>query len=144
MISEDKRFLTSLADLEGVEPHQPRSEPEGASSSLITRCNNLYRTPLADLSVDDIRLLVNQNIGTRFLVPLALKHLRENPLVQGDHYPGDLLAAVMRLDAEFWAQNQDAYWEIREIASGLLPIFEALEADIQQFNKKTEVSSSKN
>jgi hypothetical protein len=61
--------------------------------------------PLAELSVEDLRLLIAQRIGLRFVVPLALDRLAVDPLVSGDFYPGDLLTAVLRVAPEFWEVN---------------------------------------
>ena len=61
--------------------------------------------PLTELSVEDLRLLIAQRIGLRFVVPLALERLAVDPLVGGDFYPGDLLTVVLRVAPEFWQVN---------------------------------------
>jgi hypothetical protein len=51
--------------------------------------------------------MVGQRIGLPHLVPLALQRLRDNPLANRDFFPGDLLANVLRIDAEFWCEHPD-------------------------------------
>jgi hypothetical protein len=42
--------------------------------------------------------------------------LADDPLVDGDMYPGDLLVAVLRLPPEYWAAHRDQAAELRRIA----------------------------
>jgi hypothetical protein len=60
--------------------------------------------------------LIGQNIGLPFLVPFAIEHLQENPLTEGDFFPGDLLCVVLRVKAEFWASHWDAHEKVEVIA----------------------------
>jgi hypothetical protein len=79
--------------------------PMGFDSHLITRISKLRKVPLNELEVEDLRIMIGQNVGLRFLVPLALERLKENILVEGDHYPGDLLVAVASIENEFWKEH---------------------------------------
>ncbi len=136
MTSHDRDTLRSLAEMEGNESLEPLSPPEGAKSSVSTGCEALFQKPIADLSIEDIRLLLSQDIGIRFLIPLAIEHLRNNAFAQCAYYPGDLLSAVMRIPPEFWAKHEETYWEVSEIASGLLPTLKKLEEEIQKFQER--------
>jgi len=62
----------------------------------------LRRLPLNQYRIEDLRLMIGQQIGAAFLVPLALDHLELDPLAKGDFYPGDLVVAVTRLPDAFW------------------------------------------
>jgi hypothetical protein len=56
-----------------------------------------------------------QQIGTVWLVPIALARLLDEPLA-GDLYPGDLLNAVLRTDSKYWETHPDdraSLWAIR-------------------------------
>ncbi|MFD4208614.1 contact-dependent growth inhibition system immunity protein [Micromonospora tulbaghiae] len=72
-------------------------DPGPEATSLVRRCAELRRKPLAEFTVEDLRVMIGQEIGVPALLPLALQVLRRDPLVEGDYYPGDLLANVLRL-----------------------------------------------
>ena len=69
--------------------------PETAPTPMVARCMRLQKTPLHALSDADIRLLVGQGIGLKYLVQKALARLDVEPLLQTDYYPGDLLSALL-------------------------------------------------
>src|SRR6185437_16227421 len=89
------------------------------SSALATTCLALYEKPLKDFTVEDLRVMIGQNIGLEFLIPLAVELLRENPFVKGDYYPGDLLSVTMQVEPGFWQTHEDLYWNVAEIVAGL-------------------------
>jgi hypothetical protein len=76
------------------------------SSALATTCRNLYEKPLKDFTVDDFRVMIGQGIGLEFLIPSAVELLQENPFVQGDYYPGDLLSVVIQVEPSFKVMMQ--------------------------------------
>lgn len=77
-------------------------DPGSGGSALIERCLELRRKPISRFSVEDLRLMIGQDIGTLFLVSPALDMLELNPFAEGDLYPGDLLTCLLRLPADFW------------------------------------------
>jgi hypothetical protein len=85
-------------------------------SYLVSTIHRLRRVPLRQFSVEDLRIMIGQNIGLQYLVPLALERLRRDPLAQGDFYPGDLLKIVLDADAEFWQNHPEWHKEVEEIA----------------------------
>ena len=46
--------------------------------------------------------MLGQRIGVPILLPLAAAVLVDDPLAEGDYFPGDLLHSVVRLPAEDW------------------------------------------
>ena len=48
--------------------------------------------------------MIGQNIGLRYLIPMALDRLTRNLFVSGDFYRGDLLGVVLRAERAFWLQ----------------------------------------
>jgi hypothetical protein len=91
----------SLEDLEG----DRWGDPPAGSSRLVRVVHQLRRKPIAELTIEDLRVLVGQQVSLHRLVPLAIDRLREDPLVAGDLYEGDLLAAVLRVDSDFWKRH---------------------------------------
>lgn len=104
------------------------------SSPLATNCLTLYEKPLKDFTVENLRVMIGQSIGLEFLIPLAVKLLQENPFVEGDYDPGDLLSVVMLVDPGFWQTHQDFYWSVSEIVAGLPSLMSDLVEAIRRFD----------
>ena len=49
---------------------------------------------------EQIRLLMGQNIGIKFLLPLALNILEKNPLIESDY--GFFLSDIMNININYW------------------------------------------
>jgi len=81
-------------------------------SHLITTCHKLRRKTLDEFSIEDLRIMIGQNIGLKFLIPLALEELNKNILAEGDYYEGDLLQAVLNSETEFWQTNKTILVEL--------------------------------
>jgi hypothetical protein len=85
----------------------------------MRRCHALRSKPIDEFTIEDLRLMIQQQIGLRYLVPIALQHLRKDPLAEGDFYPGDLLAAILRVAGDFWQQKPDLNRELRNVIVAL-------------------------
>ena len=109
---ESKRTLDTV-DPPAWGPAPPDATP------LIKRCHELRTKPLRDFTVEDLRIMIGQQVALNRLVPLALDRLRPDPLMEGDYYPGDLLASVLRVDAAFWERSPDLTVELRKLAEDL-------------------------
>lgn len=79
----------------------------GYPSHLVTECHRLRRVPLQEFGPEDLRIMIGQQIGLEYLVPLALEQLTANPWISGDCYEGDLLASVLRLPYSYWQQHPE-------------------------------------
>jgi CDI immunity proteins len=110
-------------------------------SYLVSTCHRLRRTPVTDFSVEDLRIMIGQDIGLRFLIPVALEVLERDPLAQGDMYPGDLLANVLRVGPEFWTQCPEHRTRLEVLLAGVeLPVM--LNEQVAQFREKSVVPSA--
>lgn len=78
-------------------------------SFLVKRAHELRKKVLSDFTVEDLRLMIGQQIGLYYLVPLAIEVLTVNPFAEGDFYEGDLLQNLLKIDAGFWNNNKQ-YW----------------------------------
>ena len=85
----------------------------------MRRYHALRSKPIDEFTIEDLRLMIQQQIGLRYLVPIALQHLRKDPLAEGDFYPGDLLAAILRVAGDFWQQKPDLSRELRNVIVAL-------------------------
>lgn len=97
-------------------------------SPLIGREKELTRKPLRDFTAENLRFMIQQRYGWRFLIPMAIDILADNPFASGDYYDGDLLKAVVSVSENFWKDNQKLWFEVEEI------IFES-ELTLQTFQQ---------
>ena len=112
----------SLQELDGQDWGKPTY-----NSHLVTECHRLRRVPLCQFTVEDLRIMIGQHISLEYLMPLALEHLRSDPLAEGDHYSGDLLSAVLRAGRDVWQQHPDWRDEVAGIAQRTSRFFEGNE-----------------
>ncbi|MGW7585914.1 contact-dependent growth inhibition system immunity protein [Kitasatospora sp. NPDC054768] len=109
------------------------SAPSGGETRMMATVRKLRRKPIGGLTVEDMRLLIRQDVGLAYLLPLAVEVLRVDPLAEGDIYEGDLLAAVLTRSAEDWSEFPDLGREVRMIASKLANVPPALKREIEGF-----------
>jgi hypothetical protein len=107
----------SLSELEGSTWGEPEFD-----SHVVSDCHRLRMVPLRALTVENLRLLIGQEIGLEYLVPLAIEHLSANPFVEGNHYPGDLLASVVGTSRTFWKTHGDLRFRVRSIVSNAVSL----------------------
>lgn len=100
--------------LEHLEKKSWGSEAD-APTFLVKRCLQLAKIPLNEFTVEDLRIMIGQNFGLVYLVPLALEKLSENILAEGDYYPGDLLKSVASVDEDFWTVKKHLLKELKEL-----------------------------
>lgn len=94
-------------------------EPE-FNSHLVRTCHRLRKVRLSDLEVEDLRILLSQGIGLHYILPKAIHLLQEEPLAEGDFYPGDLLRAVLSLPMEHLRQERHWMPLLTEICAAAL------------------------
>lgn len=137
----DERTKT-LTELEGENWGPPIHQ-----SSLVETVHRLRQTPIGDFTIEDLRITIGQQVGTPWLVPIAIEHLVVDPLCEGDLYPGDLLNSVLRVDLSYWSRNPEARREIALVAQEALKrldksdeadvVREAIRDALAQFDRET-------
>ena len=110
-MKEIKNLEKSLATLLKIK-NLPNNEDE---SYLISTCNKLMSKPLKDYNVENLRIMIGQDIGLQFLIPIAIEILNKNILAEGDYYEGDLLKSVLTSDEEYWKSNYENWISIINI-----------------------------
>lgn len=100
-------------------------EPE-FQSHLVTTCHRLRKKPIDDFTVEDLRIMVGQNIGVKYLLPLALDILETKPLVEGNFYQGDLLKAVIELPYQYWSDDPESFARMHQIGLEALKLLRGL------------------
>lgn len=99
----------TLDELEGVVWGLPTYD-----SYLVKTCHRLRAKPIGEFDVEDLRIMIGQNIGLPYLLPLALERLEANVWAAGHMFPGDLLKMTARADFP-WATRVDLRDRIRTI-----------------------------
>ena len=75
-------------------------------SSLVTTCNALRKKQLCNFSTGDLRIMIGQEIGLKYLIPLAFERLSEDLFAEGNYFEGDLLKNVLEINPEFWSDHE--------------------------------------
>ncbi len=75
--------------------------------------------------------MIGQDIGSMFLVPLALEKLTIDPLCEGNLYPGDLLCSLLRLPKDFWNLHSDLRSQLEAVLSKLSQVDESTGEELE-------------
>jgi hypothetical protein len=122
----------TLQELEGEDWGEPEFE-----SHVVTNAYRLHRVPLREFTVEDLRFMIGQQFGLRYLIPIALEHLRADPFAGGDCCEGDLLAAVLRADSRFWIASPALRAEAAQIVQQALSLLPTLDETDRQTAEKS-------
>jgi hypothetical protein len=96
---------------------------------LVDKVHRLRTIQIEKLEPKDVRLLIGQNVGLRFLIPVALDILSDDIFIDTDFYNGDLLQNVLQVDKNFWNENK----ELKDTLDGLLDSYS--DEDKEKFRK---------
>lgn len=118
----------SLEELEGIP-----FEVTDFQSSLTLKCQGLRSKKLKDFTIEELRVMIGQSISLNYLIPLALETLAQNPFIGGDFYKGDLLEQILRIDKDFWNQNETLLYELTEIIISVKSTIESLSPLIKDY-----------
>ncbi|GAA3619970.1 hypothetical protein GCM10022267_02650 [Lentzea roselyniae] len=81
--------------------------PDSSSTQLYRDLCELRDLPVRELTPTSLYLLVTHQVGLDVTALLALEHVESDPLRSFALYPGDLLAALLRVDHSFWADHPE-------------------------------------
>jgi hypothetical protein len=98
-------------------------------SGVSDRARLLRTRELADLSLGDVAFCLRQGIAIPHVSPLAISALAEQPFVEAELYPGDLLAAILHAAARYGVSNTEAF-ELSEICTIALSGAETIQNDV--------------
>lgn len=120
----------TLEQLDGLVWNEPDYD-----SHLVRTCHQLRKKPLRAFTIEDLRIMIGQDINLEFLIPIALKQLRQNILAEGDLYEGDLLNNVLASEEEYW-KNHRTNWQT------LCEIFENNLTRLKKFETTREIRNN--
>lgn len=76
-------------------------------SNVVVDSYRLRKVPLKDLTPENLRLMLSQSIGIKYLVPVALEMLENNFFVETDFGTGYLLRSLIMIDIAYWYDNRE-------------------------------------
>ncbi|MGV9299575.1 contact-dependent growth inhibition system immunity protein [Amycolatopsis sp. NPDC003676] len=113
-----RRADRSAQSLQQIE-NSDWGDPPADATRLIETVHRLRRKPIGLLTAEDLRLLLGQNVGAPILVPRALALLEQDPLAEGDLFPGDLLASMLRVPPSHWHARPDHLERLERVIAAI-------------------------
>ena len=104
-------------------------------SYIIKSVHDLRKLPLEKFTAEDLRIMIGQNVGLNYLIPLALEVLTENLWAEGDYYEGDLLNSALNINADFWISNKNYWLKLNDLVKDSRPDLEKKKIDTTTFTK---------
>ncbi|HKZ38447.1 MAG TPA: contact-dependent growth inhibition system immunity protein [Chryseolinea sp.] len=95
-------------------------------SSIVKRLWTLRKVAINEFTIDDIRFMILQGIGLKYLLILAIELLESNLLTEGNYYEGDLLNAVLSLSQEQWELNNESWGKVDELLREQIPVLRSV------------------
>ncbi|GAA3044980.1 hypothetical protein GCM10017562_02740 [Streptomyces roseofulvus] len=112
------RLLHLARTLDELDP--PRWPPPGSdATSLVRKVHALRRVPLGELGPADLRTLVSQQVALPYVLPLAVRLLLDEPMLDASFHEGDLLLATVNLPASAWDTFPDLGTRLRTVITTL-------------------------
>ncbi|MGW0337982.1 contact-dependent growth inhibition system immunity protein [Streptomyces sp. NPDC003011] len=121
----------SIEDLEG----DRWPDPPTHTTNLVRSVHELRRRPVKDLSVEDMRRLIGQDVGLRWLLPVALDFLRDtapDESVTG-WYDDDLLSAVLTRKESLWRSEPNLARHLNETVDMLTDVSVYIQRHVDNF-----------
>lgn len=100
-------------------------------SSIVQRLSRLRKVPINEFQIDDIRFMIIQGIGLKFLIPEAIDLLKENLLTESNYYEGDLLNSILLLNEEQWRQVGEHWDTIDSLIKDRLEFLRTMEPKLK-------------
>lgn len=103
-------------------------------SLLISKTQALRKITLDKFTTEDLRIMIGQEIGLDYLIPLVLEVLTEDLWTEGDFFEGDLLKNVLAIKTEFWNNNVDHWLILNELIKDKRSEIKAQKFDVANFD----------
>jgi hypothetical protein len=108
----------TIEQIEGKKLGIPQNE-----SRLVTTFHELRTKKIQDLTIEDLRLLIGQNLCLDVLIPKAILKLKTDILCEGDLYEGDLLKSVLESEKDYWIKNKETWTAVVKLCQDNEAIF---------------------
>lgn len=101
MKKNDEYINQSIEELENCIWGEAELDTYVIQTTLVAR-----KKAISQLTHEEIRVLISQKVGLKYVLPIAVAILNNNPLEEVRHYEGDLLSVCLKLSFEDWSDNQ--------------------------------------
>lgn len=82
---------------------------------LIETCHNARKKKIKDLSLNELRTLLQQDIGVPYILPSVMEILEKDLLADSRFYPGDLLLAAISMSDRTWKQHTETGMRLKAL-----------------------------
>ncbi|MFI0738816.1 contact-dependent growth inhibition system immunity protein [Streptomyces sp. NPDC021100] len=102
------------------EPDPPRWVSAGSEATRLVRgVHELRRVPPGETGPADLRTLISRQVALPCVLPLAVRLLPEEPMLDAHLYEGDLSLATVNVPASAWAPFPDLAVRLRTAITAL-------------------------
>ncbi|MFG2720908.1 contact-dependent growth inhibition system immunity protein [Streptomyces sp. NPDC048416] len=103
----------SIEDLEG----RRWPSPPGDATTLVLAVHALRKSPISDLTVEQLARLIAQDVGLPLLLPVGVEILQGEAAegAAGGWFDDDLLTAVLTRNATAWAEAPELAGAIKDV-----------------------------
>ena len=109
-------LVKCINDIEGKD--WVENIPTQEDSFVLRKSYELYTKKFDDFSPSDLRFIIGQQHYLDYTLPLAIKLLKVDLLIETDFYAGALLENVLNVNIDYWNSNLELKNEIIEIIEG--------------------------
>jgi hypothetical protein len=139
IVLRDSDRLLSLEDIDGEHWDGAKDFP----SYVVTTCDTVHRTPLNELTPEEVRLAIGQPCFESYLpylMPLAIGFLEPDPAVDVTFYAGDLLKYVLRISPTYWTVYPEQTRQVMALVERFLDSETWREARSSRFRREMQAA----
>lgn len=88
--------------------------PSNNESYVVRNFFKLHKQAINEMDFLDIRFLIGQNSGLKYLVPIALEELKKDLFIEVEYYPGDLFCSLLLINnvPDYWSMHPQEKQEL--------------------------------